>query len=415
MSEGPRRVVLTGGGAVSPFGLGIGPLLEGLIAGRTAVRGSAEPDGAAREGAAGGGTPGPTARVRDPLAAGAYDPNSWRRLDRCSRMAVLSAAQALAEAGAAEDAGIGVVLGTMTSGGEPLTDYLTTLVREGPQAVSPMLFPFTVPNAPASQCSILLGLKGPNLTLCQMEASGLGAIATAAALIRNGAADVLLAGGADEHPRALGEAWRRWRILARGGPGGSPGPFDRRARGFAPGEGAYVVLLETEERARARGVRVWAEVAGAATAHAQGAAHRWPSDASEPARAISQALSRAGLLPADLGYVMAGANGAREVDRIEARSFLEAFGRVTRRIPVSGVKGAVGESGAGSACGALVAALSIRDGFVPPLAGPADPDPDLGLNLVVGTARHGPVGSVLVNALATGGTCISLVLARPRA
>ncbi len=282
-----RRVVITGTGAVGPFGAGTGALLEGIVAGRSPLE---RIDGCC------------CAPVRDPLAAGPFPPNAWRRLDRASRMAVLASAEALAEAGhdpASPDRAAlpegGVVLGTMTAGTGPLHGFLSTLFTQGPEAVSPMDFPFTVHNAPAGQCAILLGLKGPNLTTCRMEASGLAAIALAADLVRGGAADAVLAGGVDERVPIVTEAWRRWRVVSRGAPESYRGPFDRGRRGFAPGEGAYCVVLEESERARARGARPWAEIRAAATAHAPSEPHRWPDDPAAPARAIAGALAEAEL------------------------------------------------------------------------------------------------------------------------
>ncbi len=401
-----RRVVITGTGAVGPFGAGTGALLEGIVAGRSPLE---RIDGCC------------CAPVRDPLAAGPFPPNAWRRLDRASRMAVLASAEALAEAGhdpASPDRAAlpegGVVLGTMTAGTGPLHGFLSTLFTQGPEAVSPMDFPFTVHNAPAGQCAILLGLKGPNLTTCRMEASGLAAIALAADLVRGGAADAVLAGGVDERVPIVTEAWRRWRVVSRGAPESYRGPFDRGRRGFAPGEGAYCVVLEESERARARGARPWAEIRAAATAHAPSEPHRWPDDPAAPARAIAGALAEAELGTKDLGYIVASANGSPRLDRLEARALREALGPAARRVPISGLKGAVGESGASSACGAVVAALSIRDGFIPPVARLVDPEPDLGLDLVLGGPRRGPVPAVLVHALGAGGSCVALILSRFR-
>jgi 3-oxoacyl-(acyl-carrier-protein) synthase len=408
--------VITGAGAVSPYGPGVGALVDGALAGRSAIA-PGEASGSRRRAPL-------VARVIDPIGPGSFSPLAWRRLDRCSRMAVLAAAEALASAGAVgtprdvapggewDRAGLGMVLGTMSAGVVPLQEFLTTLFGEGPESVSPMVFPFTVPNAPASQCSILLGLQGPNLTLCQMEASGLGAIAAAAMLIRQGAAEAILAGGVDEAAPAVLEAWTRMRLLARGEE--FRGPFDLRRAGFAPGEGAYVVLLEDPGRARRRGAPAWAEVSGVAAVQARSSAHGWPESADEPARGASLALSRAGLRAADLGYVAAGASGSRRLDALEAESLRRTFGAELRRLPVTALKGAVGESAGASAAAALLGALAIRDGFVPPVAALKDPDPRCDLNLVLGEPRRGPVPAVLVNAVGTGGACVSLVLGRPR-
>ena len=399
-----RRVVITGGGAISPFGSGVRALIEGVTAGRTCLE---------RTGRA------CATRVRDTLGAGTFHPNVWRRLDRCSRLAAGAALEALqaaghrvAEAGSDGIADLGLVMGTVSAGVEPLRASLTTRYEEGPESISPMLFPFTVPNAPASQCSILFGLRGPNLTVGAMEASGLTAIATAAGLIRDGVVEAILAGGADERVEEFDRTWDRLHSSYRGEPAGFPGPFSRGRRGFAPGEGSFFVVLESSERAKRRGSAAWAEVAGESLSHAAGPAHGWPRGPDEPAEAFRLALSQAGLRARELGYVAASANGSPALDAIEALALGAALGGDLRRIPVTSVKGAVGESGSASACAALVAALSVRDGFIPPVAGLTDPDPELGLDLVVGVARRGPVPSVLVSALGTGGSCAALVLSR---
>lgn len=422
MERVAERVVITGGGAVGPFGAGIEALVGGVAGGRRALE---------RTGSA------CVARVPAGAAgAGPFGPNAWRRLDLGSRMAVAAALQALQSAGyrapagrpadaggtataaggaAAEAAELATVLGTMSAGIETLRGFLGTLLLEGPGSVSPMLFPFTVPNAPASQCSILLGLRGPNLTLCEMEASGLAAIATAADLIRCGAVEAALAGAVDEWSEAYGRAWGRLRLTHRGDPAEFRGPFAHDRRGFTPGEGAYVLVLESLDRARRRGAVPWAEVKGEAMAHAPGPAHAWPREAEDVAGAIGDALSQARLRPRELGYIAASANGTRALDAVEARALRLVLGDELRRVPVTSVKGAVGESAAASACSALVGALSIRDGFIPPVAGLVHPDPGLGLDLVMGEARRERVPSVLISALGTGGSVAGLVLARPEA
>jgi 3-oxoacyl-[acyl-carrier-protein] synthase II len=402
-----RRVVVTGAGAMSPFGSGLGPFVEGLGGGGGALveRGEAW-----------------CAPVRDPLSGGAFQASAWRRLDRASRMAALAAGQALTAAGLAAEAPdraargeIGVVLGTMTAGTVPLHGFLSMLFAEGPEAVSPMDFPFTVHNAPGGQCAILLGLRGPNLTTCRMEASGLAAIATAVDLVRDGSAAALVAGGVDEIAEVLQEAWGRFRILAPAGGEPFHGPFDRGRRGFAPGEGAYCLMLEELGAARRRGARIWAEVAGAATAHAPGSIQGWPAGAAAPIRSIREALADAGLAAEDLGCVVASANGSTRLDLAEAAAFRAALGAAVDRVPVTSLKGAIGECGASSAGGAVLAAISIRDGLVPPVAGLIEPDPRIGLRLQAGEGRRGSIPAALVNSMATGGTCVSLVLIPPAA
>jgi 3-oxoacyl-[acyl-carrier-protein] synthase II len=453
-----RRAVITGAGAVSPFGAG-GPsasgvpgsgaaaLIEAVLSGRTAVAEVGAPD----EGCGGRGRV-CAALVRDPLEPGPFPATAWRRLDRVSRMAALAAREALAAAGLRQAAAIGagapdpasgprpagdpgaevgIVLGTMTAGAVPLGEYLRGLWSEGPEAVSPMLFPFTVPNAPAAQCAILLGLRGPNLTVCRMEASGLGAIAEAAAIVGSGAAEILLAGGADEVVPEFHAAWRSLRMTARGGAAAFRGPFDAAASGFAPGEGAYLVVVEAEEIARRRGAPVLAAIDATAEVHHAVPPHRWPEPPADrpEATAAAEALGRWSVPPAGLGYVMTAASGSPRLDAAAARAVAAALGghgapggdaasrkpaspgRAAGRVPVTSVKGAIGESGAASACGALLAACSIRDGFIPPIAALRTPAPAVGLRLVRVAAKR-PVAAVLAHAFGSGGSDVALLLGR---
>ena len=395
-----RRVVITGAGAVSPFGADRAALVAGLASGRSTVSILAAPAAFA-------------AVVADPIGPGPFPEAAWRRLDRVSRMAAIAAAEALRSAGL-ERGGerIGVVLGTMTAGSVPLQDYLTTVLREGPEAASPMSFPFTVPNAPAGQCSILLRLGGPNVTLARMEASGLAAIALAADLIREGVADACVAGGVDEASTAVLEVWRRVRVAARAAGGPYRGPYDRARCGMAPGQGAYLVCVERLDLALDRGAGPWAEVRGAAQRRAPAAAHGLPVDEEMPARALEGALRCAGAGPGEPAAVVGCGSGSRILDGVDAAAIRRALGGTGRGAPVTAIKGAIGESGAASAAAAIVALMAIREGRLPPVAGLMEIDPRIDLPIVTGQGMTGDFPSVLVGAMATGGSCLGLLLTR---
>lgn len=373
-TEGPRsagRVVITGMGVVSPYGAGLDRLQAGL-----------EEDRPARV-------------VTDVLAPGEVPANTWRRLDRGSKMAVLAVREALATAAIADPAAAGVVLGTMMAGSTSLDAYLRTVMIDGLDAASPMLFPLTVPNAPAAQCSILIGLHGPGLTVCSMEASGLEAVVVGTDLIRAGAAPMVVAGGVDDLPARVVEAWRRLRLTAHAGMTGTE-------NGFLPGEGAYVVTLEAVGEARARGAVVRAEVLGTGMAHAGRGSHRWPGAIGPAVAAIHGALESAGIGPGDLGSVVTTANGSRTLGAFETAVLREALGGRADRLPTVNIKRLIGESGAASACGAIAAVLSIR--------GDRMPSPALGLAAQPASRLRAPV---LVHALGTGGACVSLILGPP--
>jgi len=414
MSGSRGGVVVTGIGVAGPGGAGVDRFLTALRDGVTTV---ARRD--TGEGRAGGSGPQSgraryAALVGDPVDPGQVPAGAWRRLDRASRLAVTAAAEALAMARVSppESAEVGVVLGTMSAGCAPLRRLVATLFREGPDAVSPLDFPFTVHNAAAGQCAILHGLKGPNLTTCRMEASGLDAILQGARLVADGVCETVLAGGVDEVVEPIVESWDRWRITARGR-GRFRGPFDRGRSGFAPGEGVYLLLLESGERARRRGVEALAGVGGAAAVHASGPTYGWPSGPAPVASAMRGALEAAGLTIERIDALFASANGARVLDELEAHAIDEVAGDALRRLPVTSIKGAMGESGAASAGSAVAAVLAIQAGFVPPVAALVDFDPAFRLRPVRAEALRRPVAAALVNGLGTGGSIVSLVLSRP--
>jgi 3-oxoacyl-(acyl-carrier-protein) synthase len=174
-----------------------------------------------------------------------------------------------------------------------------------------------------------------------------------------------------------------------------------------------LLVIESEESARGRGAPIRAVIAGDASAHHAGAPHRWPEPAAERAgdSAAAGALARAGVAPGDIGYVAAAADGSPLLDGAEERLLSAVLGEAAARVPVTSVKGAVGECGAASACAALLAAESIRDGFVPPTALLRQPRA-AGLE-VVGRAVRTPIARVLAHAMGSGGSEVGVLLAAP--
>jgi 3-oxoacyl-[acyl-carrier-protein] synthase II len=305
-----------------------------------------------------------------------------------------------------------VALGTFTAGLDSLVEYMGGLSDHGPTGVPAILFSNTVSNAPASLCAIEFGLRGPNVTFNQREASSLGALAFSIGAIRQRRATAMVTGGADCLEETFFKVHDRFRALSpmRGAPedgAEAARPFDRERNGFILGEGGFLLLIESASAADLRGARVYGEILGVGATASKTALNEWPSDGAGLAKAMRLALSDAGLRTDEVAAVIGTSNGSPVLDRQEADAIVDVFG--SRSIPVASVKGAIGESGASGAAGLIAGLLSIADGAVVPTAGLLQPDPALAVCVSsrVQSARN---ATFLVNSVATGGTNYSLAI-----
>ena len=280
-----------------------------------------------------------------------------RRFDRGSQFALIACSQAVAEAGyrigdAPEQ--IGIAMGTGSAGAGALTEFLRVLLTESPEAAPPFHFPNTVANAPASQVSIELKIYGPNVTVTQKDPSGLNALLFSCLALRSGRARAMLAGAVDEWNAAYAMGFDRVGAL-RG---------EKRASGIVQGEGAFVLLVEDEGRARARGARPLARVAGIATAGVPSEPYRFAPDAAAMERAIRGALADADASPESIDLWLPSRDGVVAMDQAEARAIDAVFGG--RRPRELAVKDAIGEMAAAggaqlvAACRALAAGEARR-------------------------------------------------------
>jgi nodulation protein E len=340
------RGLITGTGAVSPLGRSPSEFYRRLAAGERAVRPLEEGE---RRGL----------QATHVAAFQTFSPQpeipamKARRLDRGSQFALIACAQAVSEAGyRIEDdhEAIGIAMGTGSAGAGALTEFLRVLFLESPEAAPPFHFPNTVANAPASQTSIELKIFGPNVTITQKDPSALNALLFSALALSSGRARAMLAGAVDE--------WNFFYAMGFDRVGALRG--ERRASGIVQGEGAFVVLLEEEERARARGVRPLARLAGIATAGVASEPYRFAPDPKAIARAIRGALADAGVEPADVDLWLPSRDGVAEMDAAEAAVMREIFGTdVPRELAV---KDAIGEMAAAGGAQLVAAARAIAEG-----------------------------------------------------
>jgi len=381
-----RAAVITGCGAVSPLGVGVRALWEGLLAGRAAIAPIA---GFPADDL----TPRTAAEVREVART---DP------DRAGAFALAAATEALADAGldprALDARRVGVALGT-TLGGMLLFERW---MAGGPAGIEAIPY-----YGPAVRLARTLGCRGPVATAQLACASGTHAIALATDWVRAGRADIVLAGGTDLLCRFVVAGFNCLRATAD-----VARPFDAARQGLVLGEGAAIVLVEEAGHAAGRGARVRARLLGAGAAG--DATHMTAPDreGGGAARALAAALTDAGRPPEAVGFVSAHGTGTPYNDAMEAAAITRVFGR--RAVPVNSIKGAIGHTlGAAGAFEAILCARVLAEGRIPPTTGLGTLDPACeGLDLVMGTARVRPVDVAVSSSSGFAGTNAVLVLGR---
>ena len=404
MSE---RVVITGIGCISSFGIGHRAFIEAIRSGKSGIAPITRFDTAeCRSHCA--------ATIRDFDPAAFISPLKLRRVDAVGRVALACTRLLFDDAGCAPEAAgrddMGIALGTFTAGLDSLVEYLGGLTDHGPTGVPAILFSNTVSNAPASLCAIEFGLRGPNLTFNQREASSLGALAFSIGAIRQGRTAAMVTGGADCIEETFFKVHDRFRALSpmRGGCATEGArPFDRDRNGFILGEGGFLLLIESASAAAARNARVYGEIVGLGATASAAAPNGWPKDCSGLVKAMRLALADANLRAGDVAAVVGTSNGSPVLDGQEAGAVAEVFGG--RSIPVFSVKGAIGESGAAGAASLIAGLLLLAEGTAGPTAGFSRADSALAVCV---SSQPQPVSgdTFLVNSVASGGTNYSLAV-----
>ncbi len=407
MTAGPPvPVAVTGLGAITPLGADVAALTEGLLEGRSGVRLLDEPAFAE--------LPARLAATVD--ATGRLERVEARTLDRVQQLALIAAREAWADAGSPEVAPerLAVVIGSGIGGALTILGQHDVLREHGPRRVSPHLVPMLMPNGPAATVGLALGARAGVHTPVSACASGAEAIAMALEMLRSGRVDVVVAGGAEAcvHPLPMaGFAQMRALSTRHDDPAAASRPYDKKRDGFVLGEGAGLLVLETEEHARARGARVHGRVAGAGLA--SDAHHVTAPDPSGTgaARSITLALRDAGIDAGELGHINAHATSTPLGDLAEARAFASALG--SHRPPVTANKSCTGHLlGAAGAVEAVATVVALRDGVIPPIRNLDDIDDEADVDAVRVTPRRHDHTSALSTSFGFGGHDVSLVLTR---
>jgi 3-oxoacyl-[acyl-carrier-protein] synthase II len=407
------RVVVTGLGAVTPLGIGAPAFWDGLLAGRSGVRRIQHFDAehlAVKI----------AAEVPDFDPKAFIDAKSVRRMDRFAHFAIAATREALADAGLQiTDENRERVAVMMNSGGggiPAIESNVTAMALSGPSRVSPLVIPIFAPNMASCQVSIAFGIHGPSITSAAACASGVQAYVDAVRLLRAGEADVVITGGTEAGltPVALTSLANMQALSRRNDePERASRPFDLDRDGFVFGEGAGVLILETEEHAVRRGASVYAEALGGALT--SDAFHLTaPEPSGRGARqAMVNALCRAGMEPNQIDYIAAHATSTSIGDAAETRAIKEAFADHAPALAVSANKSMIGHLlGAAGAVSAVAATLAIRDGMVPPTINLETPDPDCDLDYVPNVARRMRVDAAMVNGFGFGGQNAATIFRR---
>jgi len=342
-----------------------------------------------------------------------FGPKEARRQDRVTHLGFAAAADAIADAGEinADPSRCAVIAATGVGGLQTLEENVRTFLDKGPARISPFFVPRIMPNASAGVISMHFGWTGPAMCVSTACAAGANAIGEGLRLVRDGSADVVVAGGTEAFTDITISAFARMGALSTRNdePERASRPFDANRDGFVMAEGAAFVVLETLESARGRGAQIYGEVVGyGRNADAYHITAPAPGGAGAAA-CMQQALDDAGIDPSAIGHINAHGTSTPLNDAAEAEAIRKVFG--DEPPPVTGSKGVLGHMiGGAGAAEAIIALLSIRDRVIPPTANLEQIGDDIGLDVVAGEARPFKPAPVLSNAFGFGGHNATLVL-----
>jgi 3-oxoacyl-[acyl-carrier-protein] synthase II len=414
MAGTSRRVVVTGMGALTPLGLSVDEYWEGLVEGRSgaATIESFDPEGL---------------RVTFACELDGFDPEDYleakqaRRVDPFSQYALVTADQAVADAGLDPEAmpqdekdRIGVVYGTGIGGIKTFRDQAEEFIEGGEKRTSPFFIPTLIPDIAAGQIAMAHDFRGPNHAMVSACATGNHNIGDAYRMIQEGDMDAALCGGTDACVTRLGIAgFASMRALStrNDDPTHASRPFDAHRDGFVMGEGAGALFIEDLERAKARGAEIYAEILGigmSADAH-----HLTAPDpeGGGVCLALNRGLDNAGLEPTDIDYINAHGTSTPLGDEAETKALKKVFGDHAYELNVSSTKSMTGHLlGAAGATEAIATIQALRHDVVPPTINFEEADPACDLEYTFNEAQERPVTVALSNAFGFGGHNTSLAL-----
>ena len=390
------RIVITGLGGICALGTDVASIWSAMKAGMSGIGVMENFDTSALRGKIG-------AEIKS-VPAEKLDRRRLVTMDRFSVLAVLAAHEAVQQAALTAtpetESRIGVVIGTGVYGAETVDENYHAMLVEKKLRPNVFAVPRIMPGAPAGQISMEFGFKGPVYGVTSACSSSNHAFSSALDQLLLGRADVMIAGGTDA-PLSYGvlKAWEALRVMASD----TCRPFSADRQGLVIGEGAGVVVLETEDHAKARGANILAEFAGAGLS----------ADASDivaptvdgPTAAMAACLADAGLSPGDIDYLNAHGTGTSANDQIETQAIKRVFVEAAKTLSISSTKSMHGHAlGASGALEMLACVMAVREGIVPPTVNYREADPTCDLDVTPNVARERPIRAALSNAFAFGGT-----------
>jgi 3-oxoacyl-[acyl-carrier-protein] synthase II len=408
-----RRVVVTGLGCISPVGNDTPTTWENICAGRSGVGRISAFDPSALETKI-------AAEVKGFDPAALLGRKESRRMDRYTQFAAAAVMEAVQHANLPRPLPspdrTGVMIGSGLGGLGTLTRELDILNRNGPSRINPFMIPMMLADSAGGQVAILLGARGPNHAVVSACASGTNAIGEAAETIRRGAADVMVAGGAEAviYPIALA-GFGVMGALSRqnDSPESASRPFDKNRDGFVPGEGAGILILEELEYAKSRKAPILAELLGYGNTDDAHHVSAPLEDGSGAAASMRSALAQAGLAPDAVEHINAHGTSTPLNDKSETAAIKRVFGTHAYAIAVSSTKSMTGHLlGAAGGIEAVFSVLALRDGVIPPTINYQTPDPDCDLDYTPNHLRRKPIRIVMSNSFGFGGHNAVLIFGR---
>jgi 3-oxoacyl-[acyl-carrier-protein] synthase II len=402
--------VVTGIGVVSPVGCDAPSTWDAIVNGKSGIAGITRFDPAGYQTTFAG-----EVKNFDPIdRLGRKDA---RRTDRYTHFAVAAALEALEHAGLAIDDAtadrVGVLIGSGMGGAETLDAGMETVLTGGPNRLSPFFMPMFLGNMASGTVAIATGARGPNFAPVSACASSAHAIGEAAAIIRRGEADVMIAGGSEAPlARMVVAGFNAMGALStrNDDPAAASRPFDAERDGFVLGEGGAALILESAEHAVRRGASVLAEVAGYGTTNDANHMVQPAPGGIGAARAMTLALCAAGLHPTEIGYINAHGTSTPLNEKFETQAIKAAFGEAAYRVPISSTKSMTGHLlGAAGALEAALAIMAIEHEMLPPTINQTSPDPDCDLDYIPNIARRAAIKHVMTNSMGFGGHNVSLI------
>lgn len=405
----PRRVVITGIGAISCVGHNVQDFWNAIVNGKCGLGKIERFD---------------LSGYRTQIAGEVknFDPTRYmsekeaRRLDDFTLYAVAAADEALKSANLPLDMRdgsvvnpdrVGVCVGSGIGGMRTLEEQCETLIQKGPSRVSPFLIPMMIADMGSGALSIRYGAKGPNFTAISACATATHSLGESFCTVARGDADIMISGGAEASVSKLGMAgFCAMKAMSQRNddPLHASRPFDRDRDGFVMSEGSGILILEELEHAKRRGAPIYAEILSYG---ATGDAYHITSPAPEgegAARAMQVALKNAGLNPEDIDYVNAHGTSTSLNDKFETQALKTVFGSGVSKVAISSTKGTMGHSlGAAGGLETIICALAIRDGIVPPTINYVTPDPECDLDYTPNTARQRVIHTAINTNLGFGG------------